>query len=333
MGEKSRLYEILVSQKDEEDKRTRHDGDWRNFRGFYSLQRLSKGIRRSFKRIRRKGRQSKGKSLASTKDCGLDTVTRCESVDSGLDSDNSTPLSKEKSFTSDKSVQTYLCTQELDLSGYDIRKSSNLSARTNDSGVVTRISAGCLITQRIHNVPKKKVSILLPGEKTDRSIFGSHLQVERTAVVGERRRRKEAGDRPRGCVRPQRHKLLDAAMQCLISLHPTLCDTVRLIFDSCSDLHSLNSSQIGNLVFNLRSILYRDLDLVSYFEVCLFVIQAFLYKVSCILDSIPGLQEFPAQFRALIHTSELLNYSRDTFILRDTQAIYIDFWCSLVVQS
>lgn len=104
MGEKSRLYEILVSQKDEEDKKSRHEGDWRNFRGFNSLQRLSKGIRRSFKRIRRKSGKSKGKPLGSTQDSGLDTVPRLrrrrdnESVDSGLDSDNSTHLSKEKKF-------------------------------------------------------------------------------------------------------------------------------------------------------------------------------------------------------------------------------------------
>ena len=337
MGDSSRLYTLLVREKNEEDETRRREGDHsRSFLSFSSIQRLSKGIRRSFRKIRTLGSKiSQGRTLVSNKDSGYETVTKepekspdSESLDSGLESDHSVELVLPHR-SSDKSVQTTKSYDES-FSSVDItRKSSNLSSRTIDSGIQSRTSPGCLVTHRIHSVPKKRVSILLPGERRDGSIFGSHLKVERTRYYETCR---QPAVRPKGSVSSQRRELLERAKKGLISMHPDLCDTIRFIFQTHPDLRSLNSDEIGDLLFNLRAILYRNLLAVPYFETCVFVIQLFLFNLSSIVCSLPGMGRFPSLLQDLMLRSRSLGYSSRSCVLRETQEIYIQLWCSLINQ-
>jgi hypothetical protein len=330
MGDSSRLYNILVSVKNGEEERK--DKEFRSLQGLSSsFVRFSKGIRRSFNKIRTlRSKTSREKSEISNRDSGFETSQvgskheYCESLDSGLESDESLEISAGDK-TSDKSIQTQDEFKEYSSYTEISRTRSNRSSRTLDSGILCRTSPGCLVTHRIHNVPKKKVSILLPGESRNRTPFGPHLQVERTQILTA-----QSPIPTKGTVSTQREDVMINAMQGLLSMHPTLCDTIFLIFQPDPNLRSLGSGDIGNLLFNLKSILYRNFDSVPYFETCLFMVQMFLLRVISILNHIPALSRFPNLIRDLLNKSQKLGYLRSSFLLQETQELYIELWCSLI---
>jgi len=390
MGKTSRprLYTIIVSEKQDEDKHSRRNAEkhgaadgWRPWRlqGFPPLGRLSKGLRRSLRRARTSlaSRISwPPKTGISNRDSGftessakLDVAGEsrtspdrvktkitaadddCQSVDSGLESDESLgdvtlPLKENDSSCSTWEPLSSAAARRRSLSqdgSTDIvRKSSNLSSRTTDSGILSqRASPEGLSTHTAHPpVPKKRVSILLPGEQRRRrcnekggdDLFGPHLRVERTQLV------RRAGQRPTGpvrpeCIRTQRDDLMTRARLELSRLYPTCSATIRLIFQPSPNLAGLDADQIGQLLFNLRTILFgRQLVTAKHFEVCLFLIQVFLLKASQLVEpEVPGgMPMFPSLIEQLINKSEKFGYARQSFVLKETQAIYIDLWCCLL---
>jgi len=324
MGTSSRLYQILIKDKVDEDEKARKNGDFRGFPGLSTFHRLSKGIRTSFRKIRSiRTRLSRGKTFVSNKDSGYETEPRppeCDSLDSGLESDRSLDLSS-TSVLRERSVNS-LSKKDSSTSSVDIvRKCSNRSSRTIDSGVVSRTSPGCLVTHRIHSLPKKKVSIRLPGETGP--VFGHELRVETTKVVDV-----DVPDVPPGqSVGRQRRLLMSEACRELVSLHPAERDTILILFGGESvDLTLLDTEAVSDLLFNLRNILYRSLRTLVHFEVTLFLVQHFLLRLTCVL----GLDGFPASLEDLILKSERLSYSRHSFLLQETQTLYIELWCSLL---
>lgn len=393
MGKTSRprLYTIIVSEKQEEDKHSRNaekhgagDG-WRPWRlqGFPPLGRLSKGLRRSLRRARTSlaSRISWPKTGISHRDSGytessakLDVVAGhsrrspdrgksktnaddCQSVDSGLESDESLgdvtlPLKENDCSGSTTTWEPLSSTHRTRSSSHEdtsppspllagstdiVRKSSNLSSRTTDSGILSeRASPQALPTHTQPPVPKKRVSILLPGEQRRRrcnenadNLFGPHLRVERTQLV--RRGQRPAGPVRTECIRTQRDDLMTRARHELSRLYPTCSATVRLIFHPSPNLDGLDADQIGQLLFNLRTILFgRQLATARHFEVCLFLIQVFLLKASHLVEPLPGMPLFPSLIEQLIHKSEKFGYARQSFVLKETQAIYIDLWCCLL---
>ena len=332
MGDSSRLYNILVSAKYDEDYEARMDKEFRTFQGLSSsFIRVSNGIRRSFNKLRTLRRKIRNKTEISNKDSGFETLTQleekhgdCESLDSGLETDESLEISI-KDRSCDKFVQTQDECKEFSSGAEISRTRSNRSSRTLDSGILCRTSPSCLVNHRIHSVPKKKVSILLPGESRDRSQFGPHLRVVRTQVL-----HTKDPTPTRASVSTQREDVMNNAMQGLLSMHPQLCDTIFLIFQPNPTLRSLSSGEIGNLLFNLKSILYRNFNSVPYFESCLFMIQMFLLRMSGILHHIPTFSGFQEKFQHLLYKSQKLGYSRTSFILQETQDLYIELWCSLI---
>ena len=335
MGDSSRLYNILVSAKHEEEEEERKKKEFRTLLGLSSsFVRFSKGIRRSFNKLRTLRRNNRSeKTEISNKDSGYETLTQpeekhgdCESLDSGLETDESLEISI-KDRSCDKFVQTQEEYKEYSSCAEISRTRSNRSSRTLDSGILCRTSPSCLVTHRINNVPKKKVSILLPGESRDRSLFGSHLRVERAQVLNIKNQTPT-----KGSVSAQREDVMNKAMQGLLSMHPQLCDTIFLVFQPDPNLRSLSSDEIGNLLFNLKSILYQNFNSVPYFETCLFMVQMFLLRVTCVLRHIPTFSRFQEQFTNLLQTSEKLGYSRSSFILRETQELYLELWCALITE-
>ena len=118
----------------------------------------------------------------------------------------------------------------------------------------------------------------------------------------------------------------------LLKRTPDICDTIQLLFqpDSILYLRQMNSAQIGNLIFDIRTILFTSLLNVPYFETSLFMVQNFLLNMSSIVQSMPGLQQFPDCFRDLVSKCQKFNYSDHSFCLKETQSLYIDLWCSLI---
>jgi len=344
MGESPRLYQILLNEKLEEDEKARKSDEFRGFPGFSTFHKLSKGIRTSFRRIRSIGSKlSRGKTFTSNKDSGYNeteprapTTTaeftaECDSLDSGLESDHSLDLSS--SILKERSAN-----QSRDTAGSAadiVRKSSNRSSRTIDSGILSRTSPGCLVTSnRLHNsLPKKKVSIRLPGELSAAAsnpplLFGHHLQVERTRLVDLQPFPDAAEVDQVRTVSRQRHDVMMEARLELTALHPGLWRTIAVLFTAGpGDLAALHTNTIGNLIFDLRTILYESMKTVVHFELTLFLVQHFLLRLSCLL----GLDRLPDEFEDLIAKSEKLGYSRQqTFLLTETQTLYIELWCSLL---
>jgi len=324
MGTSSRLYQILIKDKVEEDKNARKDEDFRGFPGFSAFHKLSKGIRTSFRRIRSfRSKFSRGKTFLSNKDSGYETeprptaeYTECDSLDSGLESDHSLDLSS--SITKERA-------RPKDGSSVDIvRKSSNRSnrsSRTIDSGVHSRTSPGCLVTNRLHSLPKKKVSIRLPGESIP--LFGHQLHVETTRLVDVPVPELHATE----SVSRQRKELMGEARRELKSLHPNLTATISLVFNpEPVNLEILDINTISNLIYELRTVLYSSFHTVNHFQISLFHIQHFLLRLSSVLD----LGTFPSEFEELMDKSEKLGYSRKSFLLQETQSLYVELWCSLL---
>ena len=313
---------------------------------------LTKGIRRSFRKVKslrsRIRSSTAGKSAATTAATADDSGYRTagddkqeeedtHSLDSGLESDESLELIpvKDKSFE-DKCVQTWQpdfsdgwrdSSRPPD-SGVDItRKSSNLSSRTADSGILSRHSpSSCLVTHKIHNVPKKRVSILLPGESSS-SVFGTHLRVERTRLV-DHAPPTLTYHQP-STVWFQRQELIYKARRALCTLHPDRTGSIITIFQAHADLRSLNIEEISDVLFNLRAILY-SLYPVPYFETCVYMIQGFLLRVSVLVEDMPGLAGFPGLLEDLMVRSRTRAYAVSSFVLKETQTIYMDMWCSLI---
>jgi len=390
MGKTSRLYQILVSDKNEEDKKARREGRTDGHRwlpGFPHLpipfHRLSKGIRRSFRRVQGLGsRLSWGKTFVSNRDSAGTQTTETplasndqikqsnangddlQSLDSGLESDPSLDAEGSLIFREDSLVTGWVppAVPTSFVKAADIvRKSSNRSSRTIDSGVcggcsvLSRTSSsgrpgsvgGCsgptnvLKTQQ---VPKKRVSILLPGEQDHRhtrertsstittGLFKPQLRVETTQVLhGERTLPPTTTLIQPASILSQRHDLVTRARHELTSLHSECSSTLQVVFQPRPDLAGLDSDQIASLLFDLRTILFRHtLAHVQHFEVCLFLIQVFLAKVSRVLASLPGMQSFPSQLDQLIDKSERLGFRRESILLKETQSLYIDLWCCLL---
>ena len=326
MGEGSTLLSIICSSDRLEISRDPPPQTNQETYGQSSLQRLKTSIRRSFNKITSLGSRRWKNAKSLTTDSVLSRTTPClgkqveeediKSVDSGLDTEGSDD--QDSSFLDKKRQQTWVT-----------HKSSNVSTQTYDSGLHVRFSPGCLVTKRedsCQNVPKKRVSIRLPEDCKYSALFGPHLQLERAqAYQWPRPASKQT-------VSLQTQTILDRAMDELLKRTPDICDTIQLLFqpDSILYLRQMNSAQIGNLIFDIRTILFTSLVNVPYFETSLFMVQNFLLNMSSIVQSIPGLQQFPDCFRDLVSKCQKFNYSDHSFCLKETQSLYIDLWCSLI---
>jgi hypothetical protein len=328
MGEGSRLLSIILSERLEDQ------GDppqaSRDAAGLSPLLRLSRSFRRSWSKLRSLGSRRWKDARAPTSDSAFSKTTpnsrkptedeERKSLDSGLETEGSAD-DQESSFLEKKISSPVLTTVK--------HNSSNLSSQTFDSGLHVRFSPSCLVYKNVdptQNVPKKRVSIRLPVDREASSLFGPHLQIERAQTFDKPR------PASRETVSQQTQRILDRAMAALLTRTPEICDTVQLLFqpDSLLYLKNLNSTEIGNLMFDLRTVLFTGLKTVPYFETSLFMVQSFLLNVSSILLNIPGLHHFHGCFQDLLKKCRRSSYSDHSFCLKETQSLYIDLWCSLI---
>jgi len=325
MGEGSRLLSIILSERPEDPPQHSKDAA-----GLSPLLRLSRSFRRSWTKLRSLGSRRWKDAKAPTSDSAFSKTTpnsrkpteddERKSLDSGLETEGS---DDQDSFFVEKKTCSPVQTAVN-------HNSSNLSSQTFDSGLHVRFSPSCLVYKNIdhtQNVPKKRVSIRLPVDKRDSSLFGPHLQLERAQTFYQPRPRPV-----RETVSQQTQTILDRAMTALLKKTPEICDTIQLLFqpDSLLYLKNLNSTEIGNLMFDMRTVLFTGLKDVPYFETSLFMVQCFLLNMSSILQSIPGLEQFQGCCRDLLSKCQRFSYSDHSFCLKETQSLYIDMWCSLI---
>eukprot|EP00092_Neocalanus_flemingeri_P048081 GFUD01054743.1.p1 GENE.GFUD01054743.1~~GFUD01054743.1.p1 ORF type:complete len:398 (+),score=134.47 GFUD01054743.1:72-1265(+) len=174
--------------------------------------------------------------------------------------------------------------------------------------------------------PQKTVSLLLPGRRTAEKRFGVHLQLETVWTVS-------LPDVQQGDIaRQQRHIHYQARCQ-LEDTFPSLSTTISILFTDNPRhlLLSLSSSMIGDLVFQLRTVLFSPLLLmVQSWDVVLCVCIRFLHQVSLILQSVENCQHFHQVWVELQDKCKKCFYQHQVECLTEVRAAYIDMWCKMV---
>ena len=282
----------------------------------------------------------------------------CESVDSGLETDHSLDLTTSSSKTRDYNshgINTKSCLRKE--TGYSNRlspsheppplassnrsssyypdsllsssaassanidrKSSGRSNHTIDSGILVnnKRSPPSRNLRYEEILPKKRVSILLPERPLQ------HAKLVRSS--GENTRNYSSG-----LVEPVETDVIAEAMHELMDINSRHCDIIFLMFVPRPNLKALSADDIGRILFGIYSVLRNaDLQHLHFFEISIWMLQRFVFKVSRLLENRPGLCHQPIAWESLIRRSEIMKYSRHSSILEDTRALFLELWCSLL---
>ena len=282
----------------------------------------------------------------------------CESVDSGLETDHSSDLTTSSSKTRDypsHGINTKSCLRKE--TGYSNilspsheppplassnrsssyypdsllsssaassanidRKSSGRSNHTIDSGILVnnKRSPPSRNLRYEEILPKKRVSILLPERPLQ------HAKLVRSP--GENTRNYSSG-----LVQPVETDVIAEAMHELMDINSQHCDIIFLMFVPRPNLKALSADDIGRILFGIYSVLRNsDMRHLHFFEISIWMLQRFVFKVSRLLENRPGLCHQPIAWESLIRRSEIMKYSRHSSILEDTRALFLELWCSLL---
>lgn len=282
----------------------------------------------------------------------------CESVDSGLETDHSSDLTTSSSKTRDypsHGINTKSCLRKE--TGYSNilspsheppplassnrsssyypdsllsssaassanidRKSSGRSNHTIDSGILVnnKRSPPSRNLRYEEILPKKRVSILLPERPLQ------HAKLVRSP--GENTRNYSSG-----LVQPVETDVIAEAMHELVDINSQHCDIIFLMFVPRPNLKALSADDIGRILFGIYSVLRNsDMRHLHFFEISIWMLQRFVFKVSRLLENRPGLCHQPIAWESLIRRSEIMKYSRHSSILEDTRALFLELWCSLL---
>ena len=304
---------------------------------------------------------SEDEEIRPTGDCGVIKSrgdVDCESVDSGLETDHSSDLTTSSSKTRDypsHGINTKSCLRKE--TGYSNilspsheppplassnrsssyypdsllsssaassanidRKSSGRSNHTIDSGILVnnKRSPPSRNLRYEEILPKKRVSILLPERPLQ------HAKLVRSP--GENTRNYSSG-----LVQPVETDVIAEAMHELMDINSQHCDIIFLMFVPRPNLKALSADDIGRILFGIYSVLRNsDMRHLHFFEISIWMLQRFVFKVSRLLENRPGLCHQPIAWESLIRRSEIMKYSRHSSILEDTRALFLELWCSLL---
>ena len=114
---------------------------------------------------------------------------------------------------------------------------------------------------------------------------------------------------------------------------PSLSSTISILFSDNTRhlLLSLSCSMIGDLVFQLRTVLFSPLLLmVQSWDVVLCVCIRFLHQVSLILQSVENCQHFHQRWVELQDKCKKYFYQHQVECLTQVREVYIDMWCKMV---
>jgi len=162
---------------------------------------------------------------------------------------------------------------------------------------------------------KKSVRIQLPNTNYKDKPLGVHLHVKKTQAFHW----PLDNSNIKGDVTDQVKKIKEQAKHNLVELFPSITTTINQLFvDSPkSMLISLSSSQIGELLFNLRILLFSPLlPMISSLDIILFMITKFLDCVILVLD------HAELQWSAGREKGQCLDNIRNNFVM---------IWCYLII--
>jgi len=178
---------------------------------------------------------------------------------------------------------------------------------------------------------KKSVTLLLPNTRTREKPFGLHLQTEKVSIfTSDYKDTNSLHHDISSQVRNIHHKAKCEMMEKFPFLSSTIStlfsDNLRLL------LRSLSSSMIGDLLFQLRTILFSPLLLmVQSLDVVFCVIIRFLHQVSClILQSVTNCQLQHQEWLQLLDKWEECFHSHKLECLAEVRTLYIQMWCDLI---
>lgn len=203
---------------------------------------------------------------------------------------------------------------------------------------------------RKNGLTKKKVIIREPSIRnlpSCRHRFGEKIQVEKVKLL-------PSSPPPSPCksignVSSQWCQLYMSARDKVHQIVPQ-CDpfSTNLIFNENQQevkqtLENLNSNDIFNIMFNIKKILYADwfnhsMDRINncqpipLFDIILFSVQRFVILVSLRVKDFPSQRNlnYFDQLTDLQLKCQKYRFSDPNFCLKETQLIYVDFWCSLL---
>ena len=182
----------------------------------------------------------------------------------------------------------------------------------------------------VHKPPKKNVTILLPFTKRWEKPFGIRLQLERTGI-------SHSGLTPRnvhvGNVSSQVIQIYSNTKSEMMDKFPSLSTTINLLFSFQTRplLLSLSSSMMGDLLFQLWSVLISPLLLrMQTFDVVLFIFIKLLQNVFLPLQSGEKCSYFHSRLADLYEKCEKYVCQHQVECLAEVRLLYVDIWCCLV---
>jgi len=180
--------------------------------------------------------------------------------------------------------------------------------------------------------PKKSVTLLLPKTRTKGKPFGLHLQTEKvTSYTSDYKDNKS----PHGDVSGQVRHIHHLANCELMEKFPSFSYTFSILFSDnpMALLLSISSCVIGNLMFQLRTVLFSPLLLmVQSLDVVLCVIIRFLLQVSSLF--IQSVENFPLHHQEWLQLQDKWEdcfYSHKLECLAEIRMIFVKMWCDLIL--
>lgn len=204
-------------------------------------------------------------------------------------------------------------------------ESSSSSSSLSTSSRCPSLTTSANRILRNNSQQKKSVTILLPHIKTRENPFGPHLTIEDTRIFSL----PQKASHNKGDISNQLNKIRNNAKYELIDQFPSITSTINYLFigNPRPILMSMSSTKIGDLIFNLRSLLFSPLlPRINYFNIILFEIVKFLHTVVLVLDC-----EELEVVKAEIEDS--YQNCSDKECLNIIRRVFINIWCSLLLRD
>jgi len=180
-------------------------------------------------------------------------------------------------------------------------------------------------TLQARTKPHKTVSLLLPAKSIAEDVlFGVHLQLETVETV-------LLSPGQKGDISSQQRYILCQARQQMEKTFPFLSFTIHILF---SDnlvilLQSISPSMIGDLIFQIKTILFSPLLLtIPFIDIILHVIMRVLHFVSVVLQSEATGEYYPQMLDELWDRLRRCPYEQ---CVADIRAAWVEIWCNLLL--
>ena len=174
--------------------------------------------------------------------------------------------------------------------------------------------------------PQKTAKLILPNRRNGAKTFGVHLQLETVSTFNIPGIHK-------GDISGQQRHLHNQARLEMEDVFPSLSYTIYILFSKNMKplIQTINSTMIGDLIFQLRIILFSPLlFMIPSLNIVLHVIIRFLHQVSLISQTSENYQYFPNWLEELWGKWEDSFYQDSGKCVEEIRRVYVDMWCMLL---